>query len=83
MGDAGLAQRDLADQTLKAVAASHLGAGAAEIAVDDLDPLDRPTSSYRAVAQGILALGALAVLDHLAQRRLPDVEISIAPDARL
>ena len=41
-----LARRDLADQTLEAVLASHLGAGAAEIAVDDLDPLDRPADSY-------------------------------------
>ncbi|OFW27662.1 MAG: hypothetical protein A3J28_15025 [Acidobacteria bacterium RIFCSPLOWO2_12_FULL_60_22] len=49
-----------------------------QIAIDDVDALQRPTQSHGALAQCVLTLRAFAVLQHLAGRRLPDVQICIA-----
>ena len=76
--DAGLAERHLADEFLEAIARCRARSGLAEIAIDDMDPLDRPACGDRAITQRILALRTLAVLGNLAQRRLADIEIGIA-----
>ena len=76
--DAGLAERDFADEFLEAVARGGAGSGLAEVAVDDVDALGRPACGDRAITQRILALRALAVLGDLAQRRLADIEIGVA-----
>jgi hypothetical protein len=74
--NAGLAHSHFGDKLLKAFA---LGGGSTRltlIAIDDFDALGRPTQRESALAQRILALGAFGVFKDLAQRRLPDVEIS-------
>ena len=73
-----LVERDFADQFLEAVARHGAGAGLAEIAVDDVDTIDRPARGDGAVTQGVLSLSALAVLCDLPQRRLADVKIGVA-----
>jgi hypothetical protein len=45
------------------------------VAIHDDDALSGPAQRDRPLAQGVLALSALAVLDHLAQRALSDVEV--------
>ena len=76
--DAGLGERDLADEFLEAIAGDGVGSGLAEVAVDDMDALGRPACGDRAITQRILALRALAVLGDLAQRRLANIEIGVA-----
>jgi len=44
------------------------GAGLAEVGVDHDDALLGPTKRHCALAQAVLALGALGVLEHLPQR---------------
>ena len=68
-------QADLGHQRLEAGPVGGGGAGVALVAVDDDDPLERPAERDRPVAQGVLADGALGVLQHLPQRALPDVEV--------
>ena len=48
------------------------------VAVDDDDPFEWPSERDGALAQGVLTLGALLVLEDLTQRRLPDVEVRVA-----
>src|SRR5450756_1512637 len=69
-----LAEAHGGDQLLEAFAVT-VGAGEALVAVDDHDPLPRQAQSDRALAQGVLALRALAVLEDLPERALADVEI--------
>ena len=76
--DAGLAERHLADEFLEAVARRRARSGLAEIAIDDMNVLDRPACGDRAITQRILALRTLAVFGDLTQRRLADIEIGIA-----
>jgi hypothetical protein len=76
--DAGVPQRHLGDQVLEAVTLTRLGTGQAQIAVDDVHPLDGPAQRDRTLAQRVLALGALGVLEHLAQRRLANVQERVA-----
>jgi hypothetical protein len=75
--NAGLAERDLAHELLKAVARCRTRSGLAEIAIDDVNALDRPTRRNRPVTQRVLALRALAVLGDLSQGRLADIEVRI------
>ena len=76
--DAGLAERHLAHELLEAVACCRTRSGLAEIAIDDVNALDRPARGNCAIAQRILALRALAVLGDLAERRLANIEIGVA-----
>ena len=65
-----------ADQCPEALAVP-VGAGLAEIRVDHDDLFDGPAERMCPRAQRVLAMGALGVLRHLAQRRLADVEIGV------
>src|SRR5215472_2219273 len=74
--DPDLAHADGGYQLLEAFAVTR-GTGLAEVTVDDDDSLPRPAESYRTFPKAVLALGALRVLEHLAQRALPDVEVRL------
>src|SRR5260370_38357995 len=76
--DAGLAERHLAHELLKAVACGAAGTGLAEIAIDNANALDRPACRNRASTQRILALRALAVVGDLPQCGLRDIQVRIA-----
>ena len=76
--DAGLAERHLAHELLKAVACGAAGTGLAEIAIDHANALDRPACRNRARTQRILALRALAVFGDLPQCGLADIQVRIA-----
>ena len=65
--DAGLAERHLAHELLEAVARCRARSGLAEIAIDDMNALDRPARGDRPITQRILALRALAVFGDLPQ----------------
>ena len=54
------------------------GAGLAQIAIDDDDPLHRPPQGDRPLAQGILPSRALGVLEDLANRGLTYVQIGVS-----
>src|SRR3990167_8491650 len=73
--DAGAAHADLCDEPLEAHAIGSGRAGLAKIGVDDDDAVDRPAERDRALAQRVLAVGALGILDDLPHRRLPHVQI--------
>jgi hypothetical protein len=75
--DAGMPHADLGDKALEALAVGR-GAGLAEVAVDHDDALLGPAERHRALAQAVLALGALGVLEHLSQRRLTHVQVGVA-----
>ena len=77
--DAGMTHRHLGDQVLEAVAIAGLGARQAQVVVDDMHALDGPAHRDRTIAQGVLALGALGVLEHLALRGLAHVDEGVAP----
>ena len=57
-----------ADQMLESVAVLGLSAGEAEVAIDRVNPLDRPAECDGSIAQCVLTLAALGVLEHLPQR---------------
>ena len=78
--NAGLAEPHLAHELLEAVARCRTRSRLAEIAIDDMNALDRPARGDGPIAQRILALRTLTVLGDLAERRLTDVEVSIAPE---
>jgi hypothetical protein len=69
-----LAEADRGDQLLETGAVT-VRPREPLVAVDDQHPLRRPAQGDGALAQGVLALRALAVLEHLAQRALADVEV--------
>ena len=74
--DPCFAQANIGDQTLKAFALAGGGAGLALIMIDHYDSIFRPTQRHRALAQGVLSLGALGIFKHLAQGGLANIEIS-------
>ena len=76
--DPGAAQPDLGHQPLKAGAVHRRGPRLAEIRVDHDDALPRPAEGHGALAQRVLTLSALGVLDHLPHRRLPHVQVRLA-----
>ena len=47
--NAGLAERDLADELLEAVTCRRIGSGLSEIAIDDMDVFDQPAGSNSAI----------------------------------
>ena len=76
--DSGASHAHLGHQLLKPRAVHRRGARLTEIGVDDDDLLTRPPERYRALAEAVLALGALGVLEHLPYGRLPYIEVGAA-----
>ena len=75
--DAGVAQAHFGDQPLKSLPIGRRRARLPEVRVDDDDVLQRPAQGDGMLAQGVLPLGTLGILDHLAERGLADVEIGL------
>ena len=71
--DARVAQTDLRDQLLKALAIGDRSSRLSQIAVDDDHPFRRPAQGHRLLTQGVLPVCALGVLEHLPQRRLTHI----------
>ena len=69
-----LAEAHGGDQLLEAFAV-RVGAGETLVAVDDHDAFARPAEGHGALAQGVLALRALRVLEDLPERALAHVEV--------
>src|SRR6516164_4656489 len=76
--DAGASDADLSNQSLKALAVGGRSARLAQIAVNHDDPIFGPAQRDCPLPQSILAFGAFAVVEHLAERGLADVEIGVA-----
>jgi hypothetical protein len=76
--DPGVTQADLGHQPLEALAVRGRGPGLPLVAVDDDDLLGRPSQRHGPLAQRVLPLGALGILEDLAERGLPHVEVSVA-----
>ena len=72
-----LAECDFTDQFLRPIPAGRLRSRLAEVAVDYVDTLERPTQHNGAITQGILTLRALRVLQNLTRGGLSNVEIRI------
>jgi len=53
-----------------------------QVAVDDDDTLEWPAEGKGALAQRVLPLGALGILEHLAQRALAHVQVRLALEMR-
>ncbi|SAL88645.1 hypothetical protein AWB67_07636 [Caballeronia terrestris] len=70
-----LPHRDIRHQRLEVLAARHLRPRLTEIPVQRTDRRFRPTQCQRLVLQRILALGALLMVSHLGQCRLPDIDV--------
>ena len=73
--DAGASHANLRDELLEALAVRRRRARLAEVGVDDDDAVARPAERDGALAQRVLALGALGILHDLPHRRLPDVQV--------
>jgi len=71
---ADTAEPDLGHQALEARPDLGRGAGAAEVVVDDDDPLACPAELAGAFGQGVLEPGRLGMAADLLQGRLPDVD---------
>ena len=72
--EADLRQRDVGGEPREADALSDAGAGEAQVFVDDRDLLTMPAEGDRAMDEGILPLGRLAVVLDLRGARLPDID---------
>ena len=70
-------QAHFGDQELEAFAVDRRSPGLPEICVDDHHLIRSPPKTDGSLAKVILAPGALGVLEHLPQRRLAHVEISV------
>ena len=66
--DAGAPESHLADQMLESVAVIGLSAGQTEVGINRVNPLDRPAECDGSIAQCVLTLAALGVLEDLPQR---------------
>ena len=75
--DAGAAHADFRHQLAEAVAIHHRSSGLAQIAVDHRDLLRPPAQFDGPLPESVLTFGALRVLEHLPQRRLPHIEICV------
>ena len=76
--DSGASDADLSNQSLKALAVGGRSSRLTQIAVNHDDPIFGPAQRDGPLPQSILALGAFAIVEHLAQRGLADVEIGVA-----
>jgi hypothetical protein len=76
--DPDLAQADIGDELLEAVAAPRARARAAQIAVDHDDLAGVPAERDRALGELVLALQALAVALDLSERALAHVHVRLA-----
>ena len=74
----GMIQSDFTHELLKPIAVLSPCAGAPLIAIDRMDTLDRPAERHGSIAQCVLPLRALGVLQYLPRGRLPDIKKSIA-----
>src|SRR5436190_8029318 len=70
-------ERHFTHELLEAVARCRARSGLAEITIDDVNALDRPTRRNRPITQRVLTLRALAVFGDLPQGRLANIEIRI------
>src|SRR3954452_8685529 len=73
--EASLAQADLGDQPLEALARRARCARLAQVIVDHRNPLARPAETAGPVDQPILQFRALLVLANLAGRGLADIDV--------
>jgi hypothetical protein len=71
-----MAETHFCDQTLEPKAMLGLGAGFAEIIVDDLDAFARPSQTESPINQPILQLGAFLMMSDLANARLANIDIA-------
>ena len=76
--DAGVAEGDFADEVLKAIAVVGVFGRMSQVGIDNVYVVERPAERERAIAQGVLALSALDVLDDLPLSRLSQVNEGIA-----
>ena len=74
-----MTEADLRDQFLKAFPIDSRGSGFSLVRVDYDDAFERPSQTHRLLPQVVLPLRAFGVFEDLPQRRLPNVEIGIAP----
>src|SRR5260221_14253846 len=70
-----MAEADLGNQLLEALALNAASAGLAEILIDHLYPLVRPSQADSAIDKTVLQLRALLMLSHLVNGRLPHVDV--------
>ncbi len=71
-----MTQANLGDQELEPLALITGGCAFAKVFVDGLNLLSRPTQLNRALGQLVLQIGALSVVDDLAQRGLANIHVS-------
>jgi hypothetical protein len=76
--DAGASHTDLGDEPLESLAVAGRRSRLAEVAVDHDHALGRPTERDSALAERVLALGALLILEDLSHGRLTDIEVRIS-----
>ena len=81
--DAGMSHAHLAHELLETFPVDARCPGLAKVAVDHPDPLHRPAQRHRPLPQGVLAQGALGVLEHLPHRGLAHVQVGVAPQVAL
>ena len=75
--DAGIGH--FGNQTLETIAILGAGAGQAEVAINDMNALDRPPQGHGPIPQCVLAFCALGILQNLPERGLTHIEKRIAP----
>jgi hypothetical protein len=68
--DLGVAHADLAHELLEAFSVDARRTGLAKVGVDHVHPLDGPAERHRSLTQGVLAPGALGVVEDLPHRGL-------------
>jgi hypothetical protein len=73
-----MAESHFADQMLEAVAVISAGAGNAQVCVDRVNAVYRPTEGNRSLTQSVLALATLGVLEYLTLRGLADIQECVA-----
>jgi hypothetical protein len=76
--DAGFAQAHLGHQFLESFPVHRRRPGLSQITIDDDDLLRGPAQSQGMLPESILTLGTLRVLEDLTDRRLPDIQVSVA-----
>src|SRR5215471_20843030 len=75
--NAGLAHANVGNQFLETFAIGSRSPRLSQITIDNDNLLDSPTQGERALLKGILPFCAFRVLQHLSNRRLPDIKVSI------